>query len=100
MDLTQKQCFHWFIGYVCDPDQASFKVFFSLPQGTDLYLLVAYQISRYRYPPDDDERASMPTSSTCLAILNIPTLHSVEATLIESLDCALKCEAKDFSMYY
>ena len=45
-----------------------------------------------KYLPDDDEKG-LPTSSACLAILNIPTIHSSEAKFIglEVLEMKLNC---------
>ena len=48
-----------------------------------------------KYLPDDDEKG-LPTSSACLAILNIPTIHSSEAKFIHNFDVALRFESQGF----
>lgn len=86
------------VGYVRNADQG--KLQSPLQYATGFKSVpprgLPQKVSVHYLPEDDDERASIPTSSACLAILNIPTIQSVEALFIESLDCALKCESQGF----
>ena len=96
-DFAQKQSFDWFLSYVRNCNQIKLQ---SLLQFATGYKSVPprglpHKIS-LRYLAEDDEKTSMPTSSACLAILNLPTIHSVEATFVESFDCALKYESQGF----
>lgn len=47
--------------------------------------------------PDDDERAFLPLATACLAILQLPTIHSTENKFNKSLDIALEFESQGFA---
>ena len=47
--------------------------------------------------PDDDEKASEPTATVHLAILQLPTIHSPQNEFNQSLNIAFKFESQIFA---
>ena len=94
-DYSEKQSYNWFLKFVNSADD---NVLISLqfitghksisPCGLPHQICIKYLA--------DDDAASLPKSSACLAIINLPTVHSSEKKFMESLAVALKCECEGF----
>jgi len=95
-DFSEKQSYNWFLKFV---NSADAKVLASLLQFITGHRSIPprglpHQIC-IKYLPDDDS-ASLPKSVACLAIINLPTVHSSEKKFMESLTIALQCESQGF----
>lgn len=96
-DFSEKQSYNWFLKFVNSADEEKLVCLLQFitghmsipPRG------LPYQIC-IKYLPDDDS-ASLPKSSACLAIISLPTVHSSEKKFMESLNIALQCESQGFS---
>lgn len=95
-DFSEKQSYNWFLKFVNSANEemlASLLQFITghrsiPPRGLPHQICI-------KYLPDDDS-ASLPKSVACLAVLNLPTVHSSEKKFMESLTIALQCESQGF----
>ena len=86
-DFSEKQSYNWFLKFV---NSANEEMLVSL-----LQFITGHRSIPPRGLPDDDS-ASLPKSVACLAVLNLPTVHSSEKKFMESLTIALQCESQGF----
>ena len=96
-DFSKKQSYDWFIEYVrsASADQLHCLLKFSTSFKTIPPYGMQHKVT-IKYLPDDDEKASLPKSLACLAILSLPTVHSSQKKFNESIDVALKFESEGF----
>ena len=97
-DFAQQRSYDWFIEYVSNAGEEKLKCLLQFitgfksipPRGLPHNIVL-------RYLPDDDEKASLPSATACLAILQLPTIHSTENKFNQSLDIALQFESQGFA---
>ena len=99
-DFAQQRSYDWFIEYVSNAGEEKLKCLLQFitgfksipPRGLPHNIVL-------RYLPDDDEKASLPSATACLAILQLPTIHSTVNKFNQSLDIALQFESQGFATF-
>jgi hypothetical protein len=97
-DFSKKQSYDWFVQYIQSASAEQLQCL--LKFATSFKTIPPYGMEHkitIKYLPDDDEKASLPKSLACLAILSLPTVHSSQTKFNESVDLALKFESEGFS---
>lgn len=96
-DFSKKQSYDWFIQYIQGASAEQLQCL--LKFATSFKTIPPYGMEHkitIKYLSDDDEKASLPKSLACLAILSLPTVHSSQKKFNESIDVALKFESEGF----
>lgn len=97
-DFAQQRSYDWFMEYVSNVGEEKLRCLLQFitgfrsipPRGLPHNIVL-------RYLPDDDEKASLPSATACLAILQLPAIHSTENKFNQSLDIALEFESQGFA---
>ena len=97
-DFAQQRFYDWFMEYVSNAGEEKLRCLLQFitgfksipPRGLPHNIVL-------RYLPDDDEKASLPSATACLAILQLPTIHSTENKFNQSLDISLEFESHRFA---
>lgn len=96
-DFAQQCSYDWFMEYVSNASQEKLRSllqfitgFKSIPPCGLPHSIVL------KYLPDDDEKSSLLSATACLAILQIPTIHSTATKFNQSFDVALEFESQGF----
>ena len=95
-DFSQKQSYDCFLRFVNSAGEEKLRCLLQFttghmsipPQGLPNKMCT-------KYLPDDDS-TSLPKSVACLGIIHLPTVHSSEKKLIDSLNIALEFESQGF----
>ena len=85
-DFSKKQSYDWFIKYIqgASAEQQQCLLKFATSFKTIPPYGIEHKIT-IKYLSDDDEKASLPKSLACLAILSLPTIHSSQKKFNESI---------------
>ena len=98
-DFAKKSSYEWFTNYIKNSDKQNLQALLQFctghksvqPRGLCRKICV-------RFLSEDDEKASLPTSSACLNVHFLPTIHSTESKFVQSMDNALKFESQGFAL--
>ena len=94
--FSERQAYEWFLAYINEPEDEHFpgdarcRVLLQFWTGwTIIPFGGLFKRLKLTFLPDDDTK-SLPTTSSCTAVLRIPTVHSSKKGFFRSMDIALK----------
>jgi len=93
--FSETQSKEWFVKYLLETSYLQEILKFTTGYSTMPFQGLKGDIS-VRYLADD-ENYIMPTSSACLKILYLPTVHTKQNKFFEMLDIAFKFESEGFA---
>jgi len=100
-DFAQQRSFDWFMEYVSNAGEEKLRCLLQFitgfksvpPRGLPHNIVL-------KYLPEDDEKSSLPSATACLAILQLPTIHSTANKFNQSFDIALEFESQGFGAFW